>query len=103
VSSVSGLVVRVTAVVGQTEVKEAHQNGAIEVWQHECRDGAKVSRPDPRHRRPRCIVVGRQYRRVLREAGHRTGFVCLDSIPDGLSAEELTRYLRENGATICGG
>jgi hypothetical protein len=47
--------------------------------------------------------VGRQYRRVLREAGHRTGFVCLDSIPDGLSAEELTRYLRENGATICGG
>jgi len=42
-------------------------------------------------------------RRILREAGFRTGLVCLDSIPAGLSAEDLTRYLRENGATICGG
>jgi hypothetical protein len=40
--------------------------------------------------------------RILREAGYRTGFVCLDSIPDGLSAAELTRFLREDGATICG-
>jgi len=42
-------------------------------------------------------------RRILREAGYRTASLWLDRIPDGLSAEELTRYLRENGATICGG
>jgi hypothetical protein len=41
--------------------------------------------------------------RILRESGYSTASVWLDRIPDGLSAEELTRYLRENGATICGG
>ena len=41
--------------------------------------------------------------RILRESGYRTAFVWLDRIPDGLSAEELTKYLRENGASICGG
>jgi hypothetical protein len=38
--------------------------------------------------------------RILRESGHRTASVWLDRIPDGLSAEELERFLRENGASL---
>jgi len=41
--------------------------------------------------------------RILRECGYPTASSGLPASPDGLSAEELTRYLHENGATICGG
>jgi len=41
--------------------------------------------------------------RILRESGYRTGSVWLDSIPDGMNAEELTTFLREHGAELCGG
>jgi hypothetical protein len=38
--------------------------------------------------------------RILRESGHQTGSVRLDRIPDGLSAEELTTFLREHGGSL---
>jgi hypothetical protein len=43
---------------------------------------------------------------ILRECGHLptgpVGVVNLGQIPDGLNAEELERYLRKDGAEICG-
>ena len=43
---------------------------------------------------------------ILRESGHlpKGGIVSvyLGNIPDGLNAEETERFLRENGAQICG-
>ena len=45
--------------------------------------------------------------RILDEAGHLAPsglmLVNLLNIPDGLSAEETERYLRENGARVCPG
>jgi hypothetical protein len=38
--------------------------------------------------------------RILREAGHQTACVSLDRIPDGLSATELERFLREQGGSL---
>ncbi len=43
---------------------------------------------------------------ILRECGHLPtgpgfGIVYLYEIPDGLNAQELEKYLRENGAVIC--
>ncbi len=44
---------------------------------------------------------------ILRECGHLPtgpgfGIVSLWEVPDGLSAQELEKYLREHGAEICG-
>jgi hypothetical protein len=43
---------------------------------------------------------------ILRESGSLptgpVGLVNLGEIPDGLNAEELERYLRKDGAEICG-
>jgi len=45
-------------------------------------------------------------KQILRETGCLStgpvGVVDLTSIPDGLNAEELQRFLRENAAEICG-
>jgi hypothetical protein len=38
--------------------------------------------------------------RILRESGHQTACVSLDRIPNGLSATELERFLREQGASL---
>ncbi len=38
--------------------------------------------------------------RILRESGHPTASIRLDRVPDGLSAEELTKFLQENGASL---
>jgi hypothetical protein len=69
------------------EQMEAEEPLRITLWRH----GQKLSLDHDT-----CL-------RILRESGFRTASVWLDRIPDGLSAAELTRYLRENGATICGG
>jgi hypothetical protein len=45
-------------------------------------------------------------KQILRENGFLStgvvGVIDLTSIPDGLSAEEMERFLRENAAEICG-
>lgn len=82
---------KLTRRVEQLEERESTEDAEpslrVTVWRH----GQELSVD-----RETCL-------RILRECGYPTASSGLPASPDGLSAEELTRYLHENGATICGG